>query len=153
MSDSGGEAALRRLSPQAASTVERLSQLADELNRAPGKGSDVIGRPHPLLVCVRRDAFQVLVAPASVWDKGRELLAPYTERLAESQARLILLGSPRDPDLARALNAGLCALLPEAPERGQLLVALHSAFELLEVKARSESRGKWLNRYRYELAS
>jgi len=151
MTEPGSQAVLRRLSPRAASAVERLSRLAGELSRAPGKVGDSIGRPHPLLLSVRRGGFQVLVAPASIWDKGRELLAPYAEGLAEAQARLILLGSPRDPDLARALNAGLCALLPEAPEPAQLLVALHNAFELLDVKARSESRGKWLNRYRYEL--
>ena len=32
-----------------------------------------------------------------------------------------------------------------------MTVALCQAFELMEVKGRSESRGKWLNRYRYEL--
>src|SRR5262249_31375226 len=55
------------------------------------------------------------------------------------------------PDLGQALNLGLCALLPAEPQSAELLVALHAAFELMDVKARSESRGKWLNRYRYEL--
>src|SRR6185436_3360107 len=30
-------------------------------------------------------------------------------------------------------------------------VALQGAFELIETKGRAESRGKWLQRYRYEL--
>src|SRR5262249_3029199 len=63
----------------------------------------------------------------------------------------ILLGRPADPDLAQALNRGLAALLPAEPGNDEVFVALHNAFELLESKARSESRGKWLNRYRYEL--
>src|SRR6185369_10341219 len=33
----------------------------------------------------------------------------------------------------------------------ELFVAIHNAFELLESKSRAESRGKWLNRYRFEL--
>jgi HD-GYP domain-containing protein (c-di-GMP phosphodiesterase class II) len=144
-------AALRQLSPAAAATVAGLARVAEALLRAPGKSGDVTTRPHPLLLSVQRDGFQVLLAPASVWDKGRELLTPYSQRLAEGQARLVLLGRPRDPDLGQALNLGLCALLPEQPGSEQVQVALHAAFELLEVKARSESRGKWLNRYRYEL--
>jgi len=64
---------------------------------------------------------------------------------------LALLGRPSDPDLSQALNLGLCALLPAAPAPEEVFVALHQAFELMDVKARSESRGKWLNRYRYEL--
>jgi HD-GYP domain-containing protein (c-di-GMP phosphodiesterase class II) len=37
------------------------------------------------------------------------------------------------------------------PSAQSLYVALHSAFEAMELRGRSESRGKWLNRYRYEL--
>jgi HD-GYP domain-containing protein (c-di-GMP phosphodiesterase class II) len=67
------------------------------------------------------------------------------------EARLILLGRPRDPDLAQALSLGVCALLAADAAAEEVSVALHQAFELMELKARSESRGKWLNRYRYEL--
>ncbi len=66
---------------------------------------------------------------------------------------MILVGRPAEPDLAQALNRGLAALVSaDADERAdELFVAVHNAFELLEAKARAESRGKWLNRYRYEL--
>ena len=151
MTQAGAEATLRQLSPGAAAAVSGLTELGEQLQRAPAKPGDIVVRPHPLLLCIKREDFQVLIAPASVWDKGRELLSPYSQRFAEGQARLVLLGRPRDPDLGQALNLGLCALLPERPELEQVLVALHGAFELLDVKARSESRGKWLNRYRYEL--
>jgi hypothetical protein len=73
------------------------------------------------------------------------------DQLAAFQARLILLGRPRDADLERALNLGLAALLSPEPSPEELYVALHQSFEICEIKARSESRGQWVNRYRYEL--
>jgi hypothetical protein len=87
----------------------------------------------------------------AVWDKKRDLFAPWTEKLATAEARLILVGSPRDPDPREGAELGLAAILPAEPSHGEFAVALHQAFEFMDVKARSESRGKWLNRYRYEL--
>jgi len=110
-----------------------------------------VSRPHPLLVMVRRGGFQVLFVPKTMWDHGRELLRPFADAIAAYETRLILLGRPADPDLAQALNRGVCALLSDEPSSEEIVVALHQAFELMETKARSESRGKWLNRYRYEL--
>ncbi len=100
---------------------------------------------------MRRAGFLVLIAPASVWDKGRELLSPYLDKFASIEARLVLLGRPKDPDLSQALNLGCVRCCPRRPLAEEVFVALHQAFELMEVKARSESRGKWLTRYRYEL--
>lgn len=144
-------AELRALSPKAQATVARLGALADWLSLHPSQSGDTLTRPHPLLLSLRRGGFSVLLAPASVWDNARDLLDPYLERFAATEARLVLLGRPKDPDLNQALNLGVCALLAEAPAPEEVFVALHQAFELMSVKARSESRGKWLNRYRYEL--
>jgi HD-GYP domain-containing protein (c-di-GMP phosphodiesterase class II) len=41
--------------------------------------------------------------------------------------------------------------LPAEPDARELLVALHQAFELMEARGRSESRGRWMDRYQYEL--
>ncbi len=142
---------IRGLSPRAKDTVAGLSALGAWLAQNPGQSGDTLTRPHPLLLLVRRAGFFVIIAPASVWDKGRDLLSPYSENFAAIEARLVLLGRPSDPDLNQALNLGLCALLPATPAPEEVFVALHQAFELMDVKARSESRGKWLNRYRYEL--
>jgi HD-GYP domain-containing protein (c-di-GMP phosphodiesterase class II) len=142
---------LRALSPRARATVDQLGSLAEWLSRHPARSSDTLTRPHPLLLLVRRAGFLVLVAPASVWDEGRDLLRPYLDKFAVTEARLVLLGRPRDADLSQALNLGLCALLAETPAPEEVIVAVHQAFELMDVKARSESRGKWLTRYRYEL--
>ncbi|HEY3493564.1 MAG TPA: HD domain-containing phosphohydrolase [Polyangiaceae bacterium] len=142
---------LRQLSPVARAGLAVLDRVAAELSTRPAQAGDVVVRAHPLILLVRRQTFSVLIVPARVWDIERELLAPFKEKLAGFEARLILLGRPRDPDLDKALNLGLGALVAPEPALEEILVALHQAFELLELKARSESRGKWLNRYRYEL--
>lgn len=145
----GGE--LRALSPAAARHVSCLTDVAARLRAHPHAGGDTVTRPHPLLLLVRRRAAFVLIAPAVVWDHARDLLAPYVAKLAALEARLLLLGRPRDVDLELAMNHGVAALLAPEPATEELIVALSQAFELMELKARSESRGKWLNRYRYEL--
>jgi HD-GYP domain-containing protein (c-di-GMP phosphodiesterase class II) len=142
---------IRALSPRARATLDELGALAEWLSQHPAQSSDTLTRPHPLLLLVRRAGFLVVIAPASVWDKGRDLLRPYLEKFAAVEARLVLLGRPSDADLNQALNLGLCALLSETPAPEELFVALHQAFELMSVKARSETRGQGLNRYRYEL--
>lgn len=128
-----------------------MGALAAELTADPRFAERVVARPHPLLVVVRRDTHCVVVAPAVVWDRGRELLRPFANRFAEGEAMLVLLGRPSGTDLATALNRGLAAIVDERPAPDELYVAVHNAFELLEAKGRAESRGKWLNRYRYEL--
>jgi HD-GYP domain-containing protein (c-di-GMP phosphodiesterase class II) len=139
---------LREASEASRAQIAVLDRIVAELT---SRATDTVVRPHPAIVLVRRQTFEVLIAPAGLWDKARDLLSPWTEKLAAFEARLVLLGRPRDPDLKRALNLGLAALLSPEPSPEELLVALHQAFELLELKARSESRGQWLNRYRYEL--
>jgi HD-GYP domain-containing protein (c-di-GMP phosphodiesterase class II) len=146
-----GEPRLRKLSERAHATVERMSAIAEQLARDSRLADTAISRPHPLLLMARRGPFLLLLVPASVWDRGRQLLEPYADKLSAWEARLAILGKPAEPDLDTALNHGLAALLPEHPNADELLVALHQAFELMDVKARSESRGKWLSRYRYEL--
>ena len=146
-----GETPVRSVGKKAQAGIELLTRLADSLATDTRLDHSVVSRPHALLVMVRRGPHFVLLLPASVWDRGRELLEPFAEDFAGAQARFIVLGRPKDPDLALALNHGLGAILPAEPSNDELLVALHLAFELLEVKARSKSRGKWLNRYRYEL--
>ena len=149
--DSGHSQGLRKLSARAVAGTAQLSGVVERLSQSGFRSSDIVTRPHPLLVMVRRGNFVCLLAPASVWDKARELLSPYSDRLAAHEARLLLLGTPSHPDLGLAINHGVAALLPLEPSGEELGVALHSAFELMDLKARSESRGKWLNRYRYEL--
>jgi HD-GYP domain-containing protein (c-di-GMP phosphodiesterase class II) len=145
----GGE--LRALSPRAHERVAGLGAVAELWRASPHSAGDTITRPHPSILMVRRRGAFVLIAPAAVWDRARDLFAPYADKLAAMEARLLLLGRPRDPELAVALNYGVAALLAVEPNAAELAVALHQAFELMELKARSESRGRWVNRYQYEL--
>jgi HD-GYP domain-containing protein (c-di-GMP phosphodiesterase class II) len=143
--------ALRSLSKGADGVVGTLTRVSDALAKDARLGEAVVSRPHPLIAMVRRGNWSTLIVPSVVWDKGRDLLEPYADRLAQFEARLVILGRPEDATLDRALNLGVGAILSAEPDSSELLVALHQAFELMEVKARSESRGKWLSRYRYEL--
>ncbi len=120
------------------------------LKTDPRLAGETITRPHPLLAMLAREEYVVVVAPAAVWDRGRELLKPFASRFAEATALLVLLGRPNDPELVQALSRGLGAILPAQPTNDELVIAVHRAFELLDAKARAETRGKWLTRYRYE---
>lgn len=108
-------------------------------------------RPHPLLALVRdAESLSLLVAPAEVWGHQRDLLRPYATRLADGETAVVLIGRPREAD-PQSAGRSLIALLPEEPAAEELAVALQTGFHLLEARARAESRGKRLNRYRYEL--
>jgi HD-GYP domain-containing protein (c-di-GMP phosphodiesterase class II) len=112
----------------------------------------VLLRPHPLLALLRnQEGGGLLVAPAEVWGYHRELLRPYATRLAEGELAVILLGSPREID-PHATGRSLVAILPGEPSADELAVAIQTGFSLLEARSRAESRGKHLNRYRYELS-
>ena len=129
----------------------RMVRLAWAIAGDPRVPLDGATRPHPLLVMLTRGALTVLLAPAQVWDRARELFKPFTARFVEGTAMMILLGSPADGDIEKAMNKGLASVLPAEPTADELYIALHRTFELLEAKGHAESRGKWLNRYRYEL--
>jgi HD-GYP domain-containing protein (c-di-GMP phosphodiesterase class II) len=128
-----------------------IAEIAERLAADPRLSGRIIVRPHPLIALVRKEQLFAIVAPAAVWDKARDVLRPFAAKFAEGEAMLILLGRPSEPDLANALNRGLGAIVSADPNPDEIFVAIHNAFELCEAKARAESRGKWLNRYRYEL--
>jgi len=111
----------------------------------------VIVRPHPLLVTVRSERLFAVLAPGLVWDVCRDILRPFSSKLADGEAALVLVGAPSGGDIASALNKGLGAIICDEPTCDTLYVAIHNACELLDAKSRAEARGKWLNRYRYEL--
>lgn len=142
---------VRRLSPATEAGLFELERVSRVIEAHVLRRGDILTRPHPLILCVRRGGLACLITKAQLWDRARDLLAPFTSSLAHQEARVLLLGAPLDPDLSRALEHGVAALLTERPSVPELCVALHNAFELMELKTRSESRGKWLSRYRYEL--
>jgi HD-GYP domain-containing protein (c-di-GMP phosphodiesterase class II) len=128
--------------------VERAHDL---LLADPRLAEHAVLRPHPLLVTVQRDDLVVVIAPAAVSEHARDVLRPLSLRLASGTAMLVWLGCPPRPHLDDARSRGLSAIVPPEASADELHVAVRNAFELMDVRARSESRGKWLDRYRYEL--
>ncbi len=128
-----------------------IARVAAVLTTDPRFSSHLVTRPHPLVLMARKDERAVVVTESSVWDQGRELLRPWAAKIAAGEAVLLLLGCPTDPDLESATRRGVVGVLGDDVRPEELVVALSSAFELMEARARAESRGKWVTRYRYEL--
>ncbi len=145
------QSGIHELSPPAQRAVDAAAKLAETLSSDERLEDVIVSRPHPLLVMVRRKEQAVLILTAATWDKTPEVLAPYAEQLTGFAARGVVLGRPSDTDLKKLMNAGIGAMLPAEPSIDELYVAVQQAFDFVDVKGRSESRGKWVNRYRYEL--
>ncbi|MSP23564.1 MAG: GAF domain-containing protein [Myxococcales bacterium] len=129
-----------------------LAPLMDALRSEPRLADKRIALVHPLLVTVRDDAgLLVVIAPACAWDDAREVFAPLADAFGDAKAVLILIGQPGARGLDEALRRGLSAMLPVAPTADALFVAISGAFALIAARQRSELRGHWVNRYRYEM--
>ncbi len=147
--------------PGASGAADAMDRALERLQRDARLSGDSFTRPHPLLVMVWRvpvspngrpqERLGVVFAPAAVWDRGRELLEPFADRLAEGKALIVLVGRPTTPGLGDAVHQGLASVIDAEPSSEDLYLATHRAFELLETKGRAESRGRSLRRYRYEL--
>jgi HD-GYP domain-containing protein (c-di-GMP phosphodiesterase class II) len=131
--------------------VAKMTRLAEDLAKDARLANEAVTRPHPLLVALTREELMIVLSPCEVWDKARELLKPFSARLADGTAMLVLLGYPAELDLAQAMNRGLASIVAAGASLDETVLAGLRAFELLEAKMRAESRGKWLRRYRYEL--
>src|ERR1700722_7764407 len=130
---------------------EGVADLETRLAKDARFASDLVTRPHPLLVMVVREELAVIFAPASLWDNGRDLLLPHAGRFADSAALLFLLGCPKDPSIDQAIARGLGGILAADPTSDELYIAAQRGFELLDAKRRAERRGQSVSRYQFEL--
>jgi HD-GYP domain-containing protein (c-di-GMP phosphodiesterase class II) len=147
--------------PQGSAAVLAIDRVEERLRADARFANDTITRPHALLVAIGRvpvlpsgrtqERIGVVIAPASVWDRGRDLLVPFAEQFAEGTALLVLVGRPATPGLADAVHQGLASVVDADATAEDLYLAVYRAFELLETKGRAEARGRSLRRYRYEL--
>ena len=64
-----------------------MSKLFTELKRDPRLANEIVTRPHPLLLAASREDLMVIVAPAAVWERGRDLLKPFAQRFADGEQR------------------------------------------------------------------
>ncbi|HEY6460521.1 MAG TPA: hypothetical protein VIY73_10240, partial [Polyangiaceae bacterium] len=100
--------------------VATIDRAVDMLQRDARLTGDEVTRPHALLAVVWRtvaapsgraqERMCVVLAPAIVWDRERELFAPFTGRFADGEALLVLLGRPLDRTLNEAVSRGLASL-------------------------------------------
>jgi HD-GYP domain-containing protein (c-di-GMP phosphodiesterase class II) len=134
-----------------AGSRSHIARVAELLSSDARFAAYTIARPHPLLVLVREEGRAILVAPGDVWDRGRDILRPYAQKIAESEVAIVLVGRPQEADLGQAQVLGLVALLPDEARAEELLVAIQTGLGLLEARARAESRAKGLDRSKYEL--
>ncbi len=140
--------------------VETMDRLTELLRREARLASDVITRPHALVTVAWRtlstpnglsqDRLAVVFIPAPLWDRARELLVPFTQRFAEGEALLVVVGRPVE-SLADVMSRSLASVVEAEPDADAVYLATVRAFDLLEAKTRAESRGRWVRRYRYEL--
>src|SRR5579871_984398 len=125
-----------------------MDRVAELLQRDARLATDSVTRPHALLVTAWRtltapngraqERLCVVFAPAALWDRARELLSPFTTKLAEGEALLVLVGRPHDRSLGDAVSRGLASVVDADAPAEDLYVATHRAMELLEAKARAE---------------
>ncbi len=142
-------------------SIPAMDHVEERLRRDARFAHHTVTRPHALLVMLWRvpvspngrpqERIGVVFAPAAVWDRGRELLAPFAAPLAEGTALLVLVGRPTSPGLGEAVQHGLASVIDPDPSAEDLYLAAYRALELLETKGRAEARGRSLRRYRYEL--
>lgn len=140
--------------------VLAMDRVEESLRCDPRLGTDSVRRPHALLVTVWRipvatdgrvqPPIGVVFAPAVVWDDGRDLLAAFADRLAEGTVLFVLVGPPSSSTLRDGVKGGLASVVACEATVDDLYLATHRAFELLESRGRAESRGRSLQRYRYE---
>jgi HD-GYP domain-containing protein (c-di-GMP phosphodiesterase class II) len=93
----------------------------------------------------------VVFAPAALWARAREVLTPFSQRIAAGDAMMVLVGRASGSSLDEALERGIASVCSVDADGDELALAAHRALELLESKTRAEARGRWLRRYRYEL--
>ncbi|MFP6686726.1 MAG: HD domain-containing phosphohydrolase [Polyangiaceae bacterium] len=129
----------------------KMARLARALREDGRLAGHPVVQPHPLLVTLRHDDRVVVLAPASAWAEHETVLMPFIDDFSRYSAALIVLGQLSSGSLQQALDRGLFATLSRQPGRDELFVAIQNAFELLSARRRSETRGEWLNRYRYEI--
>jgi len=102
-----------------------------------------------LVTEVQRGEALVLVLPISGLRRGA--LEPYLPRIAEGHSGVVLVGELPEGALERLPRTAVVGSVTDLGSADGLYLALAAALERVELRLASERRGRWLNRYRYEL--
>src|ERR1019366_6812265 len=116
----------------AGGTMDRLQEI---LQRDPRLATDTVTRPHELLVTAwrslvaangrQREKLCVGFAPAAVWDRAREIFAPFSDRVAGGRPVLVLVGRPRDRSLGEPASRGLASVVDPDASPDEVRLAAH----------------------------
>jgi len=150
VTDVGGATVSERASPER-SVASELDRIEASIASDPRLASELVTRPHPLILMIVREELSIVISSAAVWNGARLLFKPHAAAFAESRSLLYLLGTPAHRGLDAAMARGLGGFLPLRPEPDDLFLAVERGFELLDAKKRAERRGAWVMRYEYEL--
>lgn len=104
---------------------------------------------HGLVTEVQRGEALVVVAPVTALRRAG--LDPYLSRIVEGHCGVVFVGNLPEGTLERLPKSAILGLVPDLVSADALYLALTAALERVELRVASERRGRWLNRYRYEL--
>jgi HD-GYP domain-containing protein (c-di-GMP phosphodiesterase class II) len=100
---------------------------------------------------VRTNDGGVILAEAALW-RDPERLEPHRVRSASGATLLILVGSEVEFEGIEALRDEVDLAVVSLPlSRARLYVTLKNYIDLVALRARASERGRWAERYRYEL--
>ncbi|MCC7537765.1 MAG: GAF domain-containing protein [Deltaproteobacteria bacterium] len=117
----------------------------------PRFSSYVVHETSDEIVEVRRGDDAVALVHVDSARARPELLAPLFERAATGALVVIVVGEADAGELDAWLNRGVFTVVADPVEPTQLSLALRNGLDHVELRARAESRGRWVRRYRYEL--
>jgi HD-GYP domain-containing protein (c-di-GMP phosphodiesterase class II) len=81
----------------------------------------------------------------------RAPLDPYLPRIAAGHAGVLIVGAMPDGFLDLFPKAAIVSQLPDLASPDALYIAVAGALERVELRVGAERRGRWLDRYQYEL--
>ena len=104
---------------------------------------------HGAVTEVQRGEALAVVLPLAVLRRGG--LDPYLARIAEGHVGAVLVGALAEGLLEKLPRTAIVAHVPDLVSADGLYLAVSGTLERVELRLAAERRGRWLNRYRYEL--
>ncbi|MBI2897080.1 MAG: GAF domain-containing protein [Deltaproteobacteria bacterium] len=130
---------------------DRLTPIEHLLGRDPRFADYAIAKRRAGYIEIVRGEQAIAICDESLRDADPARLHRALDRVSSGDAAVLVVGEPDDADLGALLQKGVYDFIPAGSTAGRLQIALRNAWEHLEVRARAESRGRWLRRYRYEI--
>jgi HD-GYP domain-containing protein (c-di-GMP phosphodiesterase class II) len=112
-------------------------------------GEGVRAELHGTVTEVQRG--EALVVAVGVSALRRGAIEPYLARIVDGHAGVLIVGELPDGFLDRMPRAAVIAHVADLASADLLYLAMQGALDRVELRVASERRGRWLNRYRYEL--